>query len=81
MVSPPKPWERGYVKNANTTAPSAPAETAVVTTDSAVKDTASDATAVATSSNAPALPPRPTTSSLTRTGKIHINKYIYIIII
>jgi len=68
MVSPPKPWERGYVKNANTTAPSAPAETAVVTTDSAVKDTASDATAVATSSNAPALPPRPTTSSLTRTG-------------
>jgi len=74
MVSPPKPWERGYVKNAGTTATPTPAQvpaadsSAVVPVDNAVKDAASDTTAVATTSNTPALPPRPTTSTLNRTG-------------
>jgi len=73
MVSPPKPWERGHVKNTNATTPTATpetVETAIVPANSTVKDTVSDATAVASTSNTPALPPRPTTSSLTRTGKI-----------
>ncbi|KAL6605535.1 Peroxin 13, N-terminal region-domain-containing protein [Neocallimastix sp. 'constans'] len=71
MVSPPKPWERGHVKNTNATTPTATpetVETAIVPANSTVKDTVSDATAVASTSNTPALPPRPTTSSLTRTG-------------
>ncbi|KAG4108090.1 hypothetical protein H8356DRAFT_919152 [Neocallimastix lanati (nom. inval.)] len=71
MVSPPKPWERGHVKNTNATTPTATpetVETAIVPANSTVKDTVSDTTAVASTSNTPALPPRPTTSSLTRTG-------------
>jgi len=78
MVSPPKPWERGYVKNAGTpvaSTPTAAAATDAVATDSTLKDTASETTAVATTSNTPALPPRPTTSSLTRTGLDYDTSY------
>jgi len=68
MVSPPKPWERGYVKNSGAHVTTPATETAVATTDNAIKDNTSDTTAVATTSSTPALPPRPSTSSLTRTG-------------
>jgi len=70
MVSPPKPWERARNAGAAATpaVPVSAESSAVVPVDSAIKDSSSDATAVATTSNTPALPPRPTTSSLTRTG-------------
>jgi len=75
MVSPPKPWERGYVKNSGAHVTTPATETAVATTDNAIKDNTSDTTAVATTSSTPALPPRPSTSSLTRTGLDYDTSY------
>ena len=79
MVSPPKPWERGYVKNASSSVTPTPVTdtTAIAAASTDVKDAVSDTTAVATTSTTPALPPRPTTSSLTRSGKI----FIYIVLL
>jgi len=69
MVSPPKPWERGYIKNTGSSvAPTPTTDSTVTATPTDVKDTTSDITAVATTSNTPSLPPRPTSSSLMRTG-------------
>ncbi|ORX88244.1 hypothetical protein BCR32DRAFT_288753 [Anaeromyces robustus] len=77
MVSPPKPWERGYVKNSGAAVTPTPAAAAAENTvaDSALKDTASETTAVASSSSTPALPPRPSTTSLTRSGLDYDNTY------
>ncbi|ORX41382.1 hypothetical protein BCR36DRAFT_407538 [Piromyces finnis] len=77
MVSPPKPWERGYVKNAAGSSATPIADTtAVASTAADIKDSAAtDTTAVATTSSTPALPPRPTNSSLTRSGLDYDTSY------
>jgi len=68
MVSPPKPWERGYVKNTGSSVTPTPVTDTTTSAVTDIKDATSDTTAVATTSTTPALPPRPTTSSLTRSG-------------
>lgn len=72
MVSPPKPWERGYVKNSSGTM-STPLQSTTSLDNSNTtlnNDTPNnDSTNInASKTDAPSLPPRPSSTSLSRTG-------------